>query len=109
MTIGFTFLGTMILGAVALAIMPSTASAKDAIYNSEFVRHHDLDLSRQKDVAKLHHRVSRAAKNVCAVPGIAADILRRDINDCVDETRAKTLQNLEQRLLTSAVDARRNN
>ncbi len=99
----------MILSAAALAIMPSTASAKDAIYNSELVRHHDLDLSRQKDVAKLYLRVSRAAKNLCAMPGIAADILRRDINDCVDETRAKTLQNLEQRLLTSAVDIQQTN
>ncbi|MEP2101298.1 MAG: UrcA family protein [Parasphingorhabdus sp.] len=102
--VGCAVLATMTLVTAIIAIMPSTASAKSREYTSQLVRYDDLNLAHSKDVTKLHRRVDRAAKSLCSLPGIAAEILRRDINDCVDQTRAEALQNLELKISMLTAD-----
>ncbi len=89
--IGCAVLATITLVTAIVAIIPSAASAKNYQINTQLVRHDDLNLANPKDVDKLHRRVSRAAKNLCSLPGIASHFLKRDINDCIEETRAKAL------------------
>lgn len=106
---GCAVLATMTLVTAIVAIMPSAASAKNSEYSVELVRYDDLDLANQKDVTKLHRRVSRAARNVCSLPGIAALTRKSKINDCVDETRAEALQNLEQKISMLTAEMRPKN
>lgn len=110
---GCAVLATMTLVTAIVAMTPSAASAKNSEYNSEYnvelVRHDDLDLANPKDVTKLHRRVSRAARNVCSLPGITALARKSKINDCVDETRAEALQNLEQKISMLTAEMRPKN
>lgn len=99
-------LATVMLSTTIVAFMPSSASAKDSEPNIQLVRFGDLDLASDKDVARLHQRIGRAAKSLCSQPGIAAEIFKRQINDCVDETKAGALRNLEQKIAMSTATMR---
>lgn len=103
---GCAVLATITLVTAIFAVLPSTASANSSGYQSEYVRHHDLNLAHKEDVTKLHRRVNRAAKNLCSLPGIASEILKREINTCVDETTANALQSIEQKVSVLAAEMR---
>lgn len=96
--ISCAILATVILSTTIVAFMSSAAFAKDPAPNIQLVRHADLNLASEKDVAKLHHRIDRATKNLCSRPGVASKILKRQVNDCVDETKVQALRNLEQKI-----------
>ena len=104
-----TVLVTVMLSTTFVAFMPSPVSAKDSTPHVQLVRHGDLNLDSDKDVARLHRRISRAAKSLCSQPGIAAEIFRHEINDCVDETKAGALRNLEQKIALSTATMRSKN
>ncbi len=106
---GCAVLATMALVTAIVAMMPSAASAKNSEYNVELVRHDDLDLANPKDVTELHRRVSRAARNVCSLPGIAALARKSKMNDCFDDARAEALQNLEQKISMLTTETRPKN
>lgn len=107
--IGCAVLVTMTLVTAIVATIPSPASAKSYEINTQLVRHDDLNLANPKDVSKLHRRVSRAAKNPCSLPGIASHFLKRDINDCVEETQEEALPNLEHRIAVMSAETRPKN
>ncbi|QTD55228.1 hypothetical protein [Parasphingorhabdus cellanae] len=90
--IGSTVLTTAMIVTALVAVMPFVANAKGAKFKTQFVHHDDLDLA--------------LAKNLCSLPGIAAETLRREISDGVNETKANALQNLERKILALNADAR---
>lgn len=104
-TISCAILATAVLSTTIIAFMPTSASANASKSNIQTVRHGDLDLASDKDVIKVQRRIGQVAKQLCSQPGIAADILKRQINDCVEETKAEALRDLDQNIamLTSAV------
>lgn len=91
-------LATVMLSTTIIAFMPSSASANDTEPNIQLVRYDDLNLARPNDVTKLHRRISQAARKVCSPRGIAALARKSQINDCVDETQAKAMEKLEQKI-----------
>lgn len=108
-TLSCAVLATAMLSMTIIAFMPSSASAKVSEPVTQLVRYGDLNLTSDMDVARLHRRISRAAKSLCSQPGIAADILKLQINDCVDETKARALRNLEQKIAMATATARSQN
>ncbi len=106
---GCAILATVMLSTTIAAFMPSSASANNSEPNIQLVRYDGLNLARPNDVTKLHRRISRAAREVCSPRGIVALARKSQIKDCVDETRAEALQNLEQKIAMSTATVRPQN
>lgn len=102
-------LATVMLSTTIVSVMPSSAFAKAPQPNIHLVRHGDLNLASDKDIVRLHRQISRAARKVCSPSGIAALVRKSQINDCVDETRAEALQNLEQKMAMLTAETRPQN
>lgn len=61
---------------------------------AQAVSYRDLDLSRPADAAVLQSRIDRAAEEVCAPFGGAADAATKLRESCVDRAVANTLSKL---------------
>lgn len=75
----------VVMGFIGIA-MPNPASAREQTGpRQEIVRYHDLDLRQAADADQLDMRIRRAAKRVCAQPGLEKIVMRRKIRQCTEQ------------------------
>jgi UrcA family protein len=87
LTLATITLALHLFGAAALSVGTQKLGAQAVSYR-------DLDLSRPADAAVLYSRIDRAAQEVCAPLGGAADAATKLRESCVDRAIAATLSKL---------------
>ena len=108
-----TTISTRLLGLVAPAILGvlatgfgvATANADTAV-RSTTVKFKDLNLSDPKGAATLYSRISRAAHEVCDVPGDVYPNTRAEARLCVQKAIADAVMKVGNPQLTAAYNAK---
>jgi UrcA family protein len=77
-------------------VMPAAHAARPRTeYAIAVVQYDDLELTEQRDVARLLMRVKRAARHVCTPKGVAGQFSLKTRRECYKATLRKAMKDME--------------